>query len=127
MPEIFSSIVDTELAVDAVLAEAVALALDAALIGDGDDGVGVGIVGHAPLRALFSYRLRVAFVSLRVAFAWFARSFRSVECAVLCAVLCAFGGVAGFIDSSDNVLISSRVFCAFVEVHCEYATGGADI
>ena len=62
MPEIFSSIVAAE------LAEAVALALDAALIGDGDDGVGVGIVGHAPLRALFSYRLRVAF-------AWFAHCF----------------------------------------------------
>ena len=72
MPEIFSSIVAAELAVDAVLAvgavlagavalaldaalaEAVALALDAALIGDGDDGVGVGIVGHAPLRVVFA-------------------------------------------------------------------------
>ena len=70
MPEIFSSIVDivaAELDVAAVLAEAPALAVDAALAeapvltGDGDDGLGVGIVGHAPLCALFSYRLRVAF------------------------------------------------------------------
>ena len=115
MPEIFSSIVDivaAELDVAAVLVVETVLAVDAALVGDGDDGVGVVIVGHAPSR---------------VACAWFARCFRGVECAVLCAALCAFGGVAGFIDSGDNVLISSWVFCAFVEVHCEYATGGADI
>ena len=57
MPEIFSSIVA------AVLAEAPALAEAPVLIGDGDDGVGVGIVGHAPLR---------------VVCAWFARCFRIV-------------------------------------------------
>ena len=82
MPEIFSSIVAAELAVDAVLAVGAVLAGAVALaeapvlvvetvlaeapvlIGDGDDGVGVGIVGHAPLR---------------VAFAWFAHCFRIVS------------------------------------------------
>lgn len=48
MPEIFSSIVDAALAVEAVLA------VDAALAADGDDGVGVGIVEHAPLRVVYA-------------------------------------------------------------------------
>lgn len=50
MPEIFSSIVDAALDVEAVLAVDVALAGD----GDGDDGVGVGIVEHAPLGVVYA-------------------------------------------------------------------------